>query len=187
VAAVGDQEVMPLPPLPPGEYGRNAADAQWRAENGCAARLALHRVVDVPFWHAPAGYCRWCGRDLGKRLADGTVDGRRRWHQGCVQAYHELTQLPALQRAVHERAGGRCVDCGPASRLLPTHPRRDGPGYWEIDHQVPLIDGGPHELGNLVPRCIRHHRAKTAEEARRRAAGRRSCTGQLDLEEVSGA
>ena len=43
---------------------------------------------------------------------------------------------------------------------------------WELDHVVPLIDGGSHELSNLQTLCTPCHKKKTAEEARCRARRR---------------
>ncbi|MAI81052.1 MAG: hypothetical protein CL917_19080 [Deltaproteobacteria bacterium] len=48
-------------------------------------------------------------------------------------------------------------------------PRRS---LWELDHILPLVDGGGHELENLQTLCTPCHKKKTAEEARRRAQRR---------------
>lgn len=45
-------------------------------------------------------------------------------------------------------------------------PRRS---LWELDHVVPLIDGGSHDPSNLQTLCVPCHRRKSAEEARARA------------------
>jgi len=41
----------------------------------------------------------------------------------------------------------------------------------EVDHVVPLEQGGSNELGNLMLLCVACHAAKTAREATRRAGG----------------
>ncbi len=41
--------------------------------------------------------------------------------------------------------------------------------FWELDHIVPLIDGGSHDDENLQTLCTPCHAAKTAGEARVRA------------------
>lgn len=55
----------------------------------------------------------------------------------------------------------------------------------EVDHVVPIIDGGSFELDNLQLLCQQCHRAKTATENRARAARRReekrADTAQLAL------
>jgi len=46
-------------------------------------------------------------------------------------------------------------------------PRRS---LWELDHIVPLIDGGGHDLVNLQTLCAPCHRKKSIRENRARAA-----------------
>jgi hypothetical protein len=60
------------------------------------------------------------------------------------------TVRKSLRTALVERDAGTCVvpGCG-ATRTL------------EIDHVVPLEQGGPTELGNLALLCRHHHRRKT--------------------------
>lgn len=55
-------------------------------------------------------------------------------------------------------AGGfACVDCG---RISTTN---------EIDHEIPLEQGGSNDDANLRIRCIECHKAKTKREAEARA------------------
>ena len=56
-----------------------------------------------------------------------------------------------LRRRVLDRDGWRCVRCSRAGRL-------------EVDHIVPMIAGGSHEMTNLQTLCRPCHFAKTAEE-----------------------
>ena len=59
----------------------------------------------------------------------------------------------AIRRAVFERDGWRCVECGKAGRL-------------ECDHRVPLEQGGdPWDPDNLQTLCRDCHIAKTRREA----------------------
>ena len=39
---------------------------------------------------------------------------------------------------------------------------------WELDHIVPLVDGGSHDLDNLQTLCTPCHKAKTVSEASER-------------------
>ncbi|WP_317921080.1 MULTISPECIES: HNH endonuclease signature motif containing protein [unclassified Cupriavidus] len=55
--------------------------------------------------------------------------------------------------------GFRCVDCGHVWIAA-----RD-----QIDHDVPLEQGGSNDDSNLRPRCDDCHKAKTAREAAARA------------------
>lgn len=50
-----------------------------------------------------------------------------------------------------------CVDCGRVSSGN------------EIDHDVPLEQGGSNDMANLKVRCVDCHKAKTAREASERA------------------
>jgi len=43
---------------------------------------------------------------------------------------------------------------------------------WELDHVVPLIDGGDHGLANLQTLCTPCHKKKTVREAHERAVRR---------------
>ena len=61
----------------------------------------------------------------------------------------------AVRRAVFQRDGWRCVECGKAGRL-------------ECDHVVPLErNGDPFDMANLQTLCRSCHIAKTAAENRR--------------------
>ena len=55
-----------------------------------------------------------------------------------------------------------CVDCEKAGRVTLAQ---------ELDHEVPLWEGGADTEDNCAPRCIACHKAKTAREARRRYGG----------------
>ncbi len=55
-----------------------------------------------------------------------------------------------------------CVICQAAGRITPAR---------ELDHRVPLWEGGPDTDANLDPLCRRCHRAKSAGEAARRYGG----------------
>ncbi len=63
-------------------------------------------------------------------------------------------------------------------------PRRS---LWELDHVVPLIEGGSHDADNLQTLCVPCHRSKTADEARARAAQRSETQLANALESAEGA
>lgn len=69
------------------------------------------------------------------------------------RAWMETRQRVALAH------GYRCVDCGRVWQ-----PDRD-----QIDHDVPLEQGGSNDDSNLKTRCDDCHKAKTAREAAARA------------------
>jgi len=149
--------------------------------------VTAHRRPPIPFTDAPRGTCRWCGQPIlhESGAKQGNLDLRRRWHPRCVDAYNESDPREA-RRAVRKRDRGRCGACGLDTyalrrqirgrgshrrlRELGFKPRRS---LWELDHIVPLIDGGGHEPSNLQTLCTPCHKQKTAREAERRRARRR--------------
>lgn len=63
-------------------------------------------------------------------------------------------------------ARGRCYICG-----VIVEPNSGEYGF-ELDHIVPLSEGGADDDSNLGVACIRCHRRKTAEESRERSRNR---------------
>lgn len=64
-----------------------------------------------------------------------------------------------IRQAVMARDRWRCQSCG---RVGTDH---------EVDHVVPLEQGGSNDMSNLSLLCVECHKAKTASEATRRAGG----------------
>lgn len=64
-----------------------------------------------------------------------------------------------IRRAVMVRDQFACQACG---RVGTDH---------EVDHVVPLEQGGSNDMSNLSLLCVECHKAKTASEATRRAGG----------------
>lgn len=101
------------------------------------------------------------------------------WEVGARNCLREFNQSRTWnsRHAIQwrERQAGRplaCVDCG----LIVEGPdpmSGEGQVPWEADHEIPIIDGGPHTLDNLKCRCVPCHSAKTAREATARAERRR--------------
>jgi 5-methylcytosine-specific restriction protein A len=145
--------------------------------------MTAHRRPVIRFSEAPRGTCRWCGDAILHEVGEkrGQPNRRRRWHPACVDAYNESDPREARRR-VRKRDRGRCAKCGVDTNRVRRELRGRGRakklralGYkirgslWELDHVVPLIDGGSHELSNLQTLCTPCHKQKTAEEARQRA------------------
>jgi len=146
-----------------------------------------HRRPKIPFDDAPRGVCRWCGEPILHEVGpkQGEVNRRRRWHQACVDDYN-LSDPREARRLTRRRDRGVCGECrlntnqlkrevkgrGRAARLraLGFKPRQS---LWELDHIVPLIDGGGHGLDNLQTLCVPCHERKTSREARERTARRK--------------
>ena len=140
------------------------------------------------FPDAPRGTCRWCGERVESRDA-----ARRRWHRQCREAMSIRLRWSAMRRHVVGRDGPACRACGldgaDAERELLRQSREAGyltarglslvplgrvlvdSGYdpsrslWEVDHLVPLADGGSGEPEWLWVLCQVCHRRKTSHEA----------------------
>jgi 5-methylcytosine-specific restriction endonuclease McrA len=158
--------------------------------------MSAHRRPEIPFSDAPRGTCRWCGEqiDYERGPRRGTIDRRRRWHPACVDAYNASDPREA-RRLVRRRDRGICADCGLDTYALGRRHRGRGStrklralgfkprkSLWELDHIVPLIDGGGHDLTNLQTLCTPCHKRKTAVEARARRDARRQSESEALLE-----
>jgi 5-methylcytosine-specific restriction endonuclease McrA len=143
-----------------------------------------HRRPAIPFSDAPRGTCRWCGepilRETGAKR--GSLNRHRRWHPACVAVYN-ATDPRELRRRVRRRDRGVCALCrvntyelrrALKGRGMWARMRKRGfvprQSLWELDHKVPLIDGGTHELSNLQTLCVPCHHKKSAREHSERAA-----------------
>ena len=150
--------------------------------------MSAHRRPEIRFSDAPRGTCRWCGEAIVHRAGArrGEPDRRRRWHPACVDVYNQSDPREARRR-VRKRDRGRCASCGLDTYGLRRQIRGRGSfrklrergfkprkSLWELDHIVPLVDGGSHDLGNLQTLCTPCHKRKTAREAGERRRQRES-------------
>jgi 5-methylcytosine-specific restriction protein A len=140
---------------------------QWKLERWPAVQRCAVEERD-------RGVCQRCGLCIGriedrakalhKRLARLTYG--RRWPQSAPeQAERDLAR--AERNA--SRLGRALARYGVRYQF-----RRRGyvshvPHLWEMDHKVPLAEGGTNALDNLRTLCIPCHRKVTAELAGRRA------------------
>lgn len=127
---------------------------------------------------APLGTCRWCGEALtGQNGSRRNYCYPDREGRDCVAAWHRSRTYDARVAVRHrDRAEHGCVRCVDCSVICegPNETSGEGTRPWDADHEVPLEDGGEHALSNLRCRCVPCHTAKTAREARARAAQRRA-------------
>ena len=147
--------------------------------------MTVHRRPEISFSEAPRGTCRWCGEEILVEAGDrkGEPNLRRRWHSECVDIYNASDPREARRR-IRRRDRGVCADCGLNTYTLRREFRAMGRGrtremrkrgfksrksLWELDHRIPLIDGGGHGDENLQTLCTPCHTRKTAREARERA------------------
>ena len=152
--------------------------------------MTAHRRPTIRFSDAPRGTCRWCGEPIlhASGNKQGEPNRRRRWHPACLRTDTASDPRLARQR-VRRRDRGRCAACGVDTHVIRREVQGRGRakklralGYkargslWELDHVVPLIDGGSHDESNLQTLCTPCHKKKTATEARRRAQLRQEAT-----------
>ena len=83
---------------------------------------------------------------------------------------HRRTQNPARMRGRRLQAFRRCVlsaqpICAECAKTLPLHLQRPSV---QLDHILPLSQGGTDDLTNLRGICREHHAVKTARERWRR-------------------
>ena len=94
--------------------------------------------------------CRKCGEEVPKGRR--TVCG-----QDCVDLWL-LDRNPGYnRRRVYARDHGVCALCGAAK------------GYWEMDHTLPLAEGGENTMENFRTLCVPCHKVETAGLKRRLA------------------
>ena len=105
------------------------------------------RCIDCPrLTIASASRCRNCAQ--ADQLKRNNARGGWDW--------------PVIKAQVLDRDGRRCQDARPQSVRFP-----DCGGDLEVDHIIPLSEGGTNDLDNLITRCRRHHAEKTARERRK--------------------
>jgi 5-methylcytosine-specific restriction endonuclease McrA len=156
---------------------------------GVPIAMSDHRRPRIPHTDAPRGICRWCGKAIfhdEETPKAGEVNLRRRWHPDCVDEYNASDPREA-RRLVRRRDRGICRECQLDTNRLKRETKGRGRArklrelgfkarrsLWELDHILPLIDGGGHGLDNLQTLCVPCHEEKTAREAMARAERRRS-------------
>lgn len=115
---------------------------------------------EMPDWRTAPKTCRWCG---------GALSGRQRDYCGsdCMWAYSRAVYwdgASGLRRFVIARDRFACRLCGTVSETINEHgmriPRARG---LEVDHIVPVADGGTDHVDNLRTLCTDCHRGVTAE------------------------
>lgn len=116
------------------------------SRNSGSTLTRLRRLV----FQRDGGLCVLCAFDIG---AEETALRE-------LYALGSLVELEARLKALEDRGFTTAADGRPRS-------------LWDLDHVVPLIEGGSHELSNLRTLCVPCHKATTVEAAQRRAGERR--------------
>jgi 5-methylcytosine-specific restriction endonuclease McrA len=147
------------------QLGRKLVKLRWSPAQAKAA-LASQREEPVHvwqdgrrnLWHYADGFY-WDGDGLSAEDVKALVLQRQRRLEQKLQSAHSLMRadangrprrapIPAdLRRAVFERDGGRCVECGTNFNL-------------QYDHILPVAHGGATTLENLQLLCAECNRSK---------------------------
>ena len=102
----------------------------------------------------------------GKTCPCRNRDAQRRKAEPWRANYRDVEYLRNRQVAI-ERQHGTCKDCGRVAA------RWDGEkwvtkGIGEVDHELPLSQGGTNDVRNLALRCLHCHRRADANRRSRR-------------------
>lgn len=132
-----------------------------RSDPGYQARHVLER---------DKGVCARCGLDCLALLAELKQLAAREASARYGAAQHVPANYIALRPVGFPEFHARCDELG-----LPRHHRALGRRLWEMDHTVPVIEGGGScGLENLRTLCWTCHRKETAALAARRAEARKA-------------
>jgi hypothetical protein len=162
------------------------------------------RRPKLPHADAAPGCCKWCGEGIGLDESKPGWKRRkqRNYHRGdefelgdtdCFTAAMIWLDPKRGTQELLARQEGKCAECGTEIAKMqmkriwdearsdwtedlrpwwvqgPDHPRID------IDHRTPIVDGGENLIENLQAICNTPcHKAKTAREAKARAAARKA-------------
>lgn len=96
--------------------------------------------------------CRWCRSEVEAP--------RRAWcSDECVQRYQRVWTWGAMRDLIRERDEEACQRCGttdpPSPKRARSWQQRTDP--WDVDHIVPVADGGTDDPANLRLLCIPCH------------------------------
>lgn len=123
-------------------------------------------------------FCPHCGRTFsGARCpcrprpkrnptqGDKARAEREPWRANYASAEYQESRQQAIARTK-----GRCTDCGRQCAWFDGKRWRTAGMGGEVDHVVPLREGGTNDTANLALRCKSCHGLKDAERRRRRKA-----------------
>lgn len=100
--------------------------------------------------------CRLCWEEIPK--------GRQTFcGQACVDRWLLTSDPGEARRQVFKRDHGTCALCA----------KQGVRGGWEMDHTIPLVEGGLNKMTNLRTLCILCHKAETAKLRKRLALHRK--------------
>ena len=120
-------------------------------------------------------FCPYCGsivpagrpcpcRPVRKRKP--TAGDKTRWQREPWRTEYSSAEYRSARQIAIARTKGRCTDCGVVCAR-----KKDGKWYTselggEVDHIIPLCDGGSNEPSNLALRCKSCHGKRDAKRRR---------------------
>lgn len=114
--------------------------------------------------------CRGCGKVVTKP--------RRTWcSDECYRLYN------GFRPQIYERDNGICQICG---RVMERRNPWILPEEANVDHIIPLVDGGKHSWNNMQLLCVDCHKRKTAKEASKRSQKNKRLTEESKGEIIDG-
>jgi 5-methylcytosine-specific restriction endonuclease McrA len=146
---------------------RRAAEARVFCSRTCKSKHRNARIAEELVTSKPPRRCMECGEDIPARMrADArfcSASCNKRAHNGTRAARTRTgrDQSYVSRAYIIERDGGRCHLCG----------KRPRPGEIQLDHLIPVSEGGDHTPENLRVACAFCNRSK----------GARACNEQLLL------
>lgn len=149
---------------------RTAMETRWpiraivlagqRKSAGAAKTSVTRRLLDPEVWHVETYDIANDCCTLARRKPQPTfIDQFTALQEGAPLPMRKTvtsdvaTRCPRVRRQALARANGYCQYCHATGFIT-----RDGSIFLETHHVIPLSEGGPDTLNNLVALCPNHHR-----------------------------
>lgn len=93
------------------------------------------------------------------------MDPRRRtWYsQECIDRYLFASDPGWARKEIWKRDKGRCALCGVQCQSIHYSPDNHLLPKWEMDHRIPLVEGGENAETNLRTLCTDCHKGETKQ------------------------
>jgi len=146
-------------------YKRPPFPIRWKWERQFGFRIL---GWEHDFSGIPPKHCRACAKPVAGR--------RRFWCSNrCEMSFWARYEtVHFTKRHVFTRDGSKCRNCGKKAQkpIVPSGPNYPNPRALELDHIIPLHQGGTHDPNNLQMLCKKCHKDKNKAEAKFRAEKR---------------
>lgn len=116
------------------------------------------------------GFCLYCQKKLPNKRKKYCSESCKRKCYGCHNAY----QGTSVRKFIHKVFKFQCNNCETYFREITPAGFHIPQAWGEIDHIVPLWEGGTDDAYNLQLLCCDCHKKKTLKEQKRRNELKRS-------------